>query len=259
MKTLPVGLFGASYANAVMSDHPLGYWRFAELSGTTAFDSSGNGNNGTYSGAVGGAKWTSVAGATAAIGGPGIQIAADNTSFVTLSSSTFAFTGATPFSLEGWFRATGGQVVAGPGATLFSVNGTGNQGYDVFIAGGGVGNVTRFYLIGGTTATHFIEQDLSVVGDYTDGDWHHQIITYSGSGLASGVGGYLDGVAMTFGTTQKDTFSGSAASATPLLISARNDAFAYFKTGAAIDECAIYTYVLSAAQAKKHYNAARNI
>jgi hypothetical protein len=40
------------YASTVLADHPLGYWRLGESSGTTAFDSSGNGHNGTYVGGV---------------------------------------------------------------------------------------------------------------------------------------------------------------------------------------------------------------
>jgi hypothetical protein len=40
------------YSNEVMADNPIGYWRFSEAAGTAAADSSGNGNNGTYSGGV---------------------------------------------------------------------------------------------------------------------------------------------------------------------------------------------------------------
>lgn len=36
------------YADVVMADAPIGYWRLGEASGTTAADSSGNGYNGTY-------------------------------------------------------------------------------------------------------------------------------------------------------------------------------------------------------------------
>lgn len=37
-----------SYFDTVMADSPTGYWRLGETSGTTAFDSSGNGYDGTY-------------------------------------------------------------------------------------------------------------------------------------------------------------------------------------------------------------------
>jgi Concanavalin A-like lectin/glucanases superfamily/Lamin Tail Domain/CotH kinase protein/Bacterial TSP3 repeat len=40
------------YRLEVMADQPAGYWRLDETNGTTAFDSSGNGRNGTYNGGV---------------------------------------------------------------------------------------------------------------------------------------------------------------------------------------------------------------
>jgi len=39
-----------SYRLQIMADAPFGYWRLGELTGTNAADSSGNGNNGRYSG-----------------------------------------------------------------------------------------------------------------------------------------------------------------------------------------------------------------
>lgn len=38
------------YADTVLADSPVGYWKLDETSGTTAVDSSGNGHNGTYTG-----------------------------------------------------------------------------------------------------------------------------------------------------------------------------------------------------------------
>lgn len=38
----------SAYANEVLADNPLLYWRLGEASGTVAADSSGNGRNGTY-------------------------------------------------------------------------------------------------------------------------------------------------------------------------------------------------------------------
>lgn len=39
-----------SYYNVVLKDNPIGFWKLDESSGTTAYDSSGCGNNGTYVG-----------------------------------------------------------------------------------------------------------------------------------------------------------------------------------------------------------------
>ena len=43
---------GASYDQAVLADSPAAYWRLGEASGSSAADSSGNGNGGSYSGGV---------------------------------------------------------------------------------------------------------------------------------------------------------------------------------------------------------------
>src|SRR5262249_54513852 len=40
------------YSSVVLADNPIGYWRLGETSGPTAFDSSGLGHNGTYTGGV---------------------------------------------------------------------------------------------------------------------------------------------------------------------------------------------------------------
>lgn len=44
---------GSAYANEVLADSPLLYWRLGETSGVTAVDSSGNGRDGTYMGTPG--------------------------------------------------------------------------------------------------------------------------------------------------------------------------------------------------------------
>src|ERR1700681_1660080 len=40
------------YQSVILSDKPSAYWTFGELSGTSAFDSSGNGLTGTYENGV---------------------------------------------------------------------------------------------------------------------------------------------------------------------------------------------------------------
>src|ERR1700689_535465 len=50
--TSPTSNPSSRYANAVLADHPTVYYRFNETSGSTAFDSSGNGLDATYAGGV---------------------------------------------------------------------------------------------------------------------------------------------------------------------------------------------------------------
>jgi hypothetical protein len=46
------GQTGSPYADAVLTDSPIGYWRLGETSGNVAADSSPNGLAGTYTGGV---------------------------------------------------------------------------------------------------------------------------------------------------------------------------------------------------------------
>ena len=43
---------GVLYDTEILADSPVGYWKLNETSGTTAYDSSGNGNNGTLHGGI---------------------------------------------------------------------------------------------------------------------------------------------------------------------------------------------------------------
>ncbi len=56
LATVPAALVQAApitFANAILADSPVAYWRFNEAPGAaTAVDASGNGNNATYSGTV---------------------------------------------------------------------------------------------------------------------------------------------------------------------------------------------------------------
>jgi hypothetical protein len=85
-----------TYAQEVLLDQPLAFWRFDETSGTTAVDSSGHGNDGTYAGGV-------TLGVTGAIANDGGTAAAFDgmTGFMT-AGDVFEFTGPTPCSFEAW-------------------------------------------------------------------------------------------------------------------------------------------------------------
>jgi hypothetical protein len=47
---LTIGDGSDSYSQVVLAKGPVGYWRLGEVGGPTAFDSSGDGNGGTYHG-----------------------------------------------------------------------------------------------------------------------------------------------------------------------------------------------------------------
>jgi hypothetical protein len=86
-----------AYADAVLADSPIGYWRLGESSGTTAADASGGGHPGTYNGG------NVTLGVTGAVGG---NTAITSNGSVTGPPVTIATYASTPTTLtiEGWVR-----------------------------------------------------------------------------------------------------------------------------------------------------------
>ncbi len=85
-----------TYRAAVLADHPLAYWRMADL-GATAHDEMGS-FDGTYAGTC----QPGVAGALA--GDPDPAVAFDGTSCCVTIGDVLSFTGTAPFSLEAWVQ-----------------------------------------------------------------------------------------------------------------------------------------------------------
>lgn len=69
-----------SYELKIIKDYPIGFWKLDELSGTTATDSSGCGNNGTYTGSL-------TTGLIPLVPGGAHASKITNTSYVTLSAA----------------------------------------------------------------------------------------------------------------------------------------------------------------------------
>lgn len=126
------GTGGGNYAAVVLADKPLGYWRLGEKSGTTAADSSGNGNDGVI-------KGTTALGEQGALTGD-----ADTAYYFDGGASSYVdfgdtldFSGKAPFTIEGWvYPQTKGRGFFGKVGY-----GTDYQGY--FIAEGG--GALQFY------------------------------------------------------------------------------------------------------------------
>jgi len=89
---------GITYAQEVLLDHPLAYWRFDEKSGTTATDSSGNGNDGTYVGGV------TLGSPGAIVNDPGTSVTFDGLTAWMTAGDMFAFVGTLPCSFEAWIN-----------------------------------------------------------------------------------------------------------------------------------------------------------
>jgi hypothetical protein len=163
------------YADEVLADSPVGFWLLDETSGTTAVDSSGNANHGTYNGSPALAA-TTVAGLTA----PDFDGSNDYVLIPPISTS------GGPFTIEVVARA---DVIVEQ-AEVFS------EIYDpdriqatigLHVAGQGAGN----QITAGTYG--FYNWTIIQGGTWTAGDFHHLAFTYGADDTARL---YVDGVAV---------------------------------------------------------------
>ena len=220
-----------AYEQLIGSDGPQAYWRLGEPAGTTtSVDTSGQSNNGPYSGVTLGAAGA-ITGNTAA----------------TISSSTGRMTGEKAYSmpqqftLEAWVKQTstrGGRIVG------FGNAKTGNSSIsDRMLYLRSDGRVT-FGISDGS------QQTLNSASGKNNGQWHHVVGSYDNGAMKLYVDGVLAGnqtigqASLYYGWWRigNDTTSswpGGGATQTSLVI----------------DEAAVYPYALSADQVLTHFNA----
>jgi hypothetical protein len=209
------------YSQTILQDSPIAYWRLAELSGTSAADSSGNSRTGTYHSCT-----LSLAGAIAADNNPAASF--DGTSSYVDCPSLAP---GAHFSVEAWGYKTAS------GTAAIAAQGTAAVDQETFYFRLGSGS-------GFTTAASTYQE--ITLADVSLNAWHHHVLTYDGSTLRY----YLDGVLTTSG----------AASGTPQTLSnhciiARMGDFSAQYWPGKLDEVAVYSAALSAARIAAHYQA----
>lgn len=170
----------ALYAQAVLADHPIGYWRLEESSGTVAKDETGS-HDGTFvSGPI--LAQPGVAGSRSAKLGKGTQAR------VHVDSNAYRFAGRLPFSIEAWvqpgevthFQWIGSTEIPQVGATrsgwsLFA-EADGTVHYEGWQPDGGFAGIVRSVVLAPTLLM-------------TSSTFHQLVITYDGKTLV----GYIDG------------------------------------------------------------------
>jgi hypothetical protein len=222
-----------AYDQIVSADGPQAYWRLGEAAGaTTSVDSSGQSNNGTFTGVT--------------LGSPGAI--AGNTS-MTISSSTGRMVGEKAYSMpqqftvEAWVKQSG--LLRGGRIIGFGNSRTGNSG------GGG----DRMLYMRTTGSIVFgvndgAQRTLTSTSGKNDGQWHHVVGTYDNGAMKLYVDGVLAGSASVgpaslyygwwrVGYDNTSNWPGGGAT----------------QTGMGVDEAAVYPYALSPAQVQRHYAA----
>lgn len=242
---LALPCFADDYYRQVVLQTPgiVSYWRLGESSGN--FVDLKGGNTATASG--GGITYSS-AGA----------ILEDSNTSVTLNGSTgygavanrtpFAFEYNQPFSIEAWvYRAASGFFdIASKMSSSAPFTG---------YALSNDNNAIAFFLINTFAGNKYIKVTASTSTPLNT--WQHIVVTYTGSGLGSGVAIYADG-ALVFSTVSNDTLaSSSILNNNDFAIGARGGGSGSFFNGR-VDEVAVYSGVMSAADVLLHYRYGAN-
>ncbi len=162
-----------SYRRQVLADHPSFFWSLGQTRGTTAYDWSPNGANGTYE------RGTSRGAAGPITGTPAKATVFDGRRGLVTSARQ---TGApATFSAEGWFKTTtntGGRLIG------FGNRQTGaSSSYDrqIYMMNDG-------QLVFGVAGSH--RAAIETPGVYNDGQWHYVVATLSQD---TGMALYVDG------------------------------------------------------------------
>jgi hypothetical protein len=233
------------YAQAVLADHPLGYWRLDETNGLVAYDSVG-GNNGVYTNTLLGQPGDKFVDAHPAVV---FGVLAPSNSYVGGIPIDFSTTGNAEFSVEAW-------VAAGPQTSDAGIitkgYGSGGEQFtlDTGSDGGNPTHAFRFFVRNQSGTAYAAYGSMA-----PDGKWHHLVgvcdqsngvvklyidgVTNATGAIPSGSGLLSSASAVTFGARQL-----SASSSYNLQFAGTNEEFA------------IYNYALSAAQVRNHFAAA---
>lgn len=217
-------LYTNAYATEVLADSPNGYWRVGEPSGTSAVDSSGNSNTGTYVN-------TPTLGLAGALADGNTAIAQASGGYITVPHAA-SLNVADTFTFEFWAKG-----IAASGRNYVTGKGTGSGAPFIVFEDGHLKLIE--FPTGFSTP---IATSSSAVPDTL---WHHWAVTKNGATTHI----YLDGVEGTTAGTNK-TFSNNTAA---LHLGASDIDVG---VNASWDEFAYYPTVLSAGRILTHYQAA---
>lgn len=233
------------YAQLVLADNPIGYWRLDELAGTTAFDCVG-GRNGTYN--------------STQLGQPGYNLVDTHKSarfgFLAVQNSyvgsipvDFGSNANNSLTVEAWVKGPAPITDAG-----LITKGTGSGGEQFNLDCGGGGHAFRF----------FVRKDdggavLASGNVVPNNQWQHVVGVLNRS--AGYVALYVNGVSNVADTTfPKETYRGLLRTTNAMSIGSRQGGTTTYNNqwGGYMQDVAVYNYALSAGQILSHYQAASN-
>ncbi|RJR27995.1 hypothetical protein C4561_00625 [candidate division WWE3 bacterium] len=221
---------------------PAGYWNFNENTGTTVYDTSGNGNNGTLSnsgwglGKYGSAMLASQDGAQ------------DVTTISDPASGLLDLTDTSDFTYTLWTRIT--QSEAGTKLINKGFSDALNApGYTVYYTEGGGAGAVNCYIGDGTN----FDTANNIGAGINDGQWHHIACVLDRDGDKTGLAGlylYVDGILYGSDTS----ISTTDASNSDNITIGEEDTSSEMQNGG-IDDVRIYNYARTRAQIIEDMNA----
>lgn len=236
---------GDAYSSAVLADAPVAYYRLDEPAGPDMCDASASANDGTYA-----ASGVSYAATGALLGDSDAALSGDGSSsaLIGTSNANSAITGDVSFSLEAWFKSTGGAQ----NQSLVAIGASGN--------GHIAGMTTWSSVCTSSTSVLGLDEfagsdcwDTTSVATLFDGRFHHLVVTYDAATHV--VTGYVD--AHNLGSHAVSTIGGTfSLSASPVRVGTWIDTVVNKPFRGVLDEVAVYPAALPAARVAAHYAAA---
>jgi len=226
------GEAGITYAQEVLMDSPLAYWRFNETSGTVAVDSSGNGNDGTYVGNV----MLRAQGAIA--NDPDTSVTFDGATAWMSAGDVFSFADAGACSFEVWAQPV---LDMGYHDVLSRTDRQGNSttGYLMYIEPQPA-PMMDFALYSAGTG-NIAESNIDIEG----GTFTHMVGVYDGTMVYI----YSNGVLQ----DSKPTSFPIPTTSNPFIVGAQSGGMTAWFHGQ-LDEVAVYGTALSQTRIQAHYN-----
>jgi len=239
---------GVEGGGIVGSDNLVGWWKLDETSGTTAVDSSSQGNDGVFVGAPS-------IGNSGAIG-VSYTLSANN-DYLDISNASF-MASHSQGSISAWVKTSTDINISNRAQTVFGLSDGVNQFFYLCVGDGGTSTLTNeiISLIIGDGNSNRVGYLTATRTELIDGNWHHIVLTGDGSTYKI----YLDGVSKT--VTPRSGFSNNGlwfntqASVTKAYIgaAAQNASKNNYMNGG-IDDVRVYNKVLSATEIQTIYSA----
>ena len=218
--------FSSTFAAEEAGGGPVAYWKFDEGTGTTAYDSTTNQNNGTISGATWQTEDMCISGECLSFDG--------NNDYINIGTIKHLPT----FTLGAWIKA--GTDVSDFRTILDKTIGANDRNFWLALESG-TGQLSLRFSIAGTSTTYLANTALN------DNKWHYVTATYDNSYVKLYVDGKPDMTPASKTGTPDTAITTSIIGYEPV-ISSR-----FFK--GLIDEPKIYPYARTAAQIKLDYNS----